>query len=87
MVGPIATASSMLYHCAVVTCYILQTCAIHVTCDLIVKHIYFYSICPGPVFHNGGVHFVIRLTIFSNFFVYIHCTLFFSVNSIAVSIL
>jgi len=29
-----------------------------------------YDICPGPVFQcefNGGVHFVIRLTIFGNF--------------------
>ena len=33
-----------------------------------------YDICPGPVFQcefNCGVHFVIRLTIFGNFFVFI----------------
>ena len=35
-----------------------------------------YDICPGPVFQcefNGGVHFVIRLTIFGNFFVLYVC--------------
>ena len=35
-----------------------------------------YDICPGPVFwweFNGGVHFVIRLTIFGNFFVLYVC--------------
>ena len=34
------------------------------------------DICPGPVFRwefNGGVHFVIRLTIFGNFFVLYVC--------------
>ena len=35
-----------------------------------------YNICPGPVFQcefNGGVLFVIRLTIFGNFFVLYVC--------------
>jgi hypothetical protein len=44
MAEPIATVSGALYHCTIVACYILQTCAIYVTCGLIGKHIYFYSI-------------------------------------------
>src|SRR5882724_2041824 len=49
-----------------------------------------YDICPGPVFQcefNCGVHCVIRLTIFGNFFVLYVCmymcyTPFFIVNSV-----
>jgi len=53
-----------------------------------------YDICPGPVFRcefNGGVHFVIGLTIFGNFFVlYVYiCFIhhFFSVNSVVTVIM
>jgi hypothetical protein len=34
----------VLYHCAIVACYTLPTCAIYVTCGLIGKCVYFYSI-------------------------------------------
>ena len=34
----------VLYHCAIVACYTLPTCAIYVTCGLIGKCFYFYSI-------------------------------------------
>ena len=53
-----------------------------------------YDISPGPVFQhefNGGVHFVIGLTIFGNVFVlYIYIYVldqFFDMNSMVVSIL
>ena len=41
---PIVTASCALYHCTIVAMYGLLTSAICVTCGLIGKHIYFYSI-------------------------------------------
>jgi hypothetical protein len=41
---PIATARYALYHCTIVALFALLTCAICVTCGLIGKHIYFYSI-------------------------------------------
>ena len=34
----------VLYHCAIVACYTLPTCAIYVTCDLIGMCVYIYSI-------------------------------------------
>jgi len=53
-----------------------------------------YDISPGPVFRcefNGGVHFVIRLTIFGNFFIlYVYIYVLdqlFDANSVVVSIL
>ena len=38
------TTGCGLYHCAIVACYILLTCAIYVTCGLIGKHIFSYWI-------------------------------------------
>ena len=69
-----------LYHCAIVACYTQLTCAIYVTHYLIRKYIYsywicniLYIVCPGPNFWcecNGSVHFVIRLAIFGNSFMF-----------------
>jgi hypothetical protein len=73
---PIVTAGLTLYHCAIVPHYIQTTCAICVNCGLIGKYVQYgtYDICPRPVFwceFNGGVRFVIRLTIYGNFSIYI----------------
>jgi hypothetical protein len=48
-----------------------------------------YDICPGLVFRhefNGGVHVVIRLTIFGNFSQCAIYILFFNVNSMMMSV-
>ena len=41
---PIVAAGLTFYHCAIVAYYIQTTCAICVTCGLIGKYVYFYSI-------------------------------------------
>jgi hypothetical protein len=49
-----------------------------------------YDICPGPVFQwelNGSVRFVIRLTIFGIFCMYMHYTPLFDVNSVVTVIM